>query len=153
MAPSIVAIRQHRICPESEIARVARKEIRAELESLKKANSEHRSAIAKLRRELAVLQKQLKQAGRERTTSAKEKTMAERKHRFSAACLAAHRTKLGLSVSDYGRLVGMSGGTIYLSHPGRLDSLGCLRNSSGLSSYQRLISCSGVLECNADCGS
>lgn len=67
---------------------------------------------------MAALQKKLKQAGRERTASAKEKTMAERKHRFNAARLAAHRTKLGLSVSDYGRLVGMSGGTIYLWEQG-----------------------------------
>ena len=80
-----------------EIVRVARKEIRSELEGLKKANTQHRSAIAELRRELAALQRQLKQADRERTASAREKTAAERKHRFSATRLAAHRTKLGLS--------------------------------------------------------
>ena len=94
---------------KAEIARVARKEIRAELESLKKANAQHRSAIAELRRELAALQRQLKQADRERTASAKEQALAERKHRFSAARLAAHRSKLGLSAADYGRLVDMSG--------------------------------------------
>lgn len=103
---------------KSEIARVARKEIRAELEGLRKANSQHRSAIAELRRELAALQKQLKQADRERTASAKEKNLAERKHRFSAVRLAAHRSKLGLSAADYGRLVGMSGATIYLWEQG-----------------------------------
>ena len=121
----------------SEIARVARKEIRAELEGLKKANSQHRSAIAELRRELAALQKQLKQADRERTASAKEKTLAERKHRFSAPRLAAHRTKLGLSAADYGRLVGMSGATIYLweqgerrPRPEQVQQLGLLKAMS-----------------------
>ena len=99
---------------KAEIARVARKEVRAELEGLKKANAQHRSAIAELRRELVALKKQLKQADHERTASAKEKTTAQRKHRFSAARLAAHRTKLGLSAADYGRLIGMSGATIYL---------------------------------------
>lgn len=104
---------------KSEVARVARKEVRAEIEGLRKANSQHRSAIAELRRELAAVQKQLKQADRERTASAKEQTAAERKHRFSATRLAAHRTKLGLSAADYGRLVGMSGATIYLWEQGK----------------------------------
>jgi DNA-binding transcriptional regulator YiaG len=99
---------------KAEIVRVARKEIRSELEGLKKASAQHRSAIAELKRELAAMQKQLKQAERERTASAREKTAVERKHRFSATRLAAHRTKLGLSAADYGRLVGMSGATIYL---------------------------------------
>lgn len=67
---------------------------------------------------MAALQERLKQAYRERTASAKEKTMAEHKHRFSAARLAAHRTKLGLSAAGYGRLVGMSGATIYLWEQG-----------------------------------
>ena len=65
---------------KAEIARVARKEVRAELEGLKKAIAQHRSAIAELRRELAALQRQLKQADRERTASAKEQALAERKH-------------------------------------------------------------------------
>lgn len=101
------------------MVRVARKEVRAEIVSLKKANSQHRSAIAELRRELAAVQRQLKQADRERTASAKEQTTAERKHRFSATRLAAHRTKLGLSAADYGRLIGMSGATIYLWEQGK----------------------------------
>lgn len=70
---------------KAEIARVARKEVRAEIESLRKANSQHRAAIAELKRELAALQKQLKQADRERTASARQEAAAERKHRFSAA--------------------------------------------------------------------
>ena len=72
------------------------------------------SGIAELKRELMALQRQLKQADRESTASAKEQAMAEHKHRFSAARLAARCTKLGLSAADYGRLVGMSGATIYL---------------------------------------
>ena len=80
------------------------------------------------------MQKQLKQADRERTASAREKTAAERKHRFSATRLAAHRTKLGLSAADYGRLVGMSGATIYLwergesrPRPEQVQQLGLLK--------------------------
>lgn len=104
---------------KAEIGRVARKEVRAELASLKKSNANHRTAIADLRRELAVLQKQLKQANRERTANVKQTAAAERKYRFSAARLAAHRDKLDLSAADYGRLVGMSGATIYLWEQGK----------------------------------
>jgi DNA-binding transcriptional regulator YiaG len=106
---------------KSEIARVARKEVRAEIESLKKASNQHRSTIAQLRRQLADLQRQLKQASRQvaRASSSPSGTDAEgtaadgTPRRFSAIRLAAHRAKLGLSAADYGRLVGMSGATIY----------------------------------------
>ena len=122
----------------TEISRLARKEVRAELEGLKKANAQHRSAIAELRRELAALQKQLKQVDRQRTASAREEAAAERKHRFSAARLAAHRNKLGLSAADYGRLVGMSGATVYLWERGdsrpraeQVQQLGVLHEPNG----------------------
>jgi len=114
---------------KSEIARVARKEVRAEIESLKKASSQHRSMIAQLRRELADLQRQLKRVGRQsaiasRATSAAAAAddgfMGGAPRRFSATRLAAHRAKLGLSAADYGKLVGMSGATIYLWEQGKL---------------------------------
>ena len=99
----------------SEISRVARKEVRAEIDSLKKASAQYRGAIAKLRREVAALHKQLKNAG---TAAAAEsraaKTVeANTARRFSSTRLAAHRAKLGLSAAAYGKLVGMSGATIF----------------------------------------
>ena len=130
---------------KAEIARVARKEVRAKIESLRKANSQHRTAIAELKRELAALQKQLKQADRERTASARQEAAAERKHRFSATRLAAHRAKLGLSAADYGRLVGMSGATIYLweqgkarPRPEQVQQLGLLKAMSRSAILQQL---------------
>ncbi|MBW7930802.1 MAG: helix-turn-helix transcriptional regulator [Gammaproteobacteria bacterium] len=105
---------------KAEIARVARKEVRAEIEGLKKASTQYRSAIAELRREVASLQKQMKQAGREHAAGgSSEKATSERKPRFSATRLAAHRAKLGLSAADYGSLLGMSGATIYLWERGK----------------------------------
>lgn len=110
---------------KTEIARVARKEVRTEIESLKKANSQYRSAMAQLRRELADVQKQLKQQGRavaKQTHAARTAVAAAGSadgvpqgpaRRFSASRLAAHRAKLGLSAATYGALVGMSGATIY----------------------------------------
>jgi DNA-binding transcriptional regulator YiaG len=104
---------------KTEIIRIARKEIRAEIESLKKANSQHRSLIVQLKREVAALQKQLRQVNRERVAAANETKISDRKHRFSATRLAAHREKLGLSAADYGKLVGVSGNTVYLWERGK----------------------------------
>jgi len=111
---------------KSEIARVARKEVRAELESLKRASTQHRSAIAQLRREVADLHRQLKQAHRQVASASRASAASGGSgasdgtpRRFSAARLAAHRAKLGLSAADYGRLVGMSGATIYLWEQGK----------------------------------
>ncbi|MBS0341378.1 MAG: helix-turn-helix domain-containing protein [Proteobacteria bacterium] len=110
---------------KSEISRIARKEVRAEIESLKKANLHYRSAIAQLRRELADVHKQLKQQDRQ---AARQSRMAiattpgaddaagpadGTARRFSASRLAAHRAKVGLSAAAYGALVGMSGATIF----------------------------------------
>ena len=55
---------------KSEISRVARREIRHEIEGLRKASAQQRSAIAALRREVAALQKQLRQARRTNRKSA-----------------------------------------------------------------------------------
>lgn len=111
---------------KSEIARVARKEVRAELESLKRASTQHRSAIAQLRREVADLHRQLKQAHRQVASASRASAASGGSgasdgtpRRFSAARLAAHRARLGLSAADYGRLVGMSGATIYLWEQGK----------------------------------
>lgn len=102
---------------KSEIARIARKEVRSEIESLKKANAQHRSAIAQLKRQVSELQAQLKKAGRNAKAEARADEGTAR--RFSAQRLAAHRGKLGLSAASYGKLVGMSGATIYLWEQGK----------------------------------
>ena len=130
---------------KAEISRIARKEARAEVESLKKANAQHRSAIAGLRRELASLQKQLKQAQRERIPRAAKEQTTDRQYRFSATRLAAHRAKLGVSAADYGRLIGMSGATVYLweqgkarPRPEQVQQLGMLKEMSRKVILERL---------------
>ena len=107
----------------AEISRLARKEVRGEIESLRKASTQQRSAIAELRRQIDALSRNLKQVSK---TAARpqghvggpaaadvEEASDGTPRRFSATRLAAHRAKLGLSAADYGRLVGMSGATIY----------------------------------------
>ena len=106
---------------KAEISRVARKEVRTEIESLKKASAQYRGAIAQLKREVADLQKQLKRAGRVTAVAPPVPKTAETDtpRRFSSSRLAAHRSKLGLSAAAYGKLVGMSGATIYLWEQGK----------------------------------
>ena len=103
-----------------EISRVARKEVRAEIEALKKASVHHRSAIAQLRRQVSELEKLLKQSQRQVAAATRTEKVTQAAvtsdvpRRFSASRLAAHRAKVGLSAAAYGKLVGMSGATIYL---------------------------------------
>lgn len=106
---------------KSEISRVARKEVRAEIENLKKASVHHRAAIAALRRQVGALEKELRTVAKGGARGARgvnageaeEAGDGEPKRRFSAGRLAAHRTKLGISAASYGKLVGVSGQTIY----------------------------------------
>ena len=102
---------------KSEISRVARKEVRAEVESLKKANAQHRTAIAALRRQVDALQKELrhalKQSGASKPTAQATESDVGIARRFSASRLAAHRARLGVSAVVYGKLVGIGGQTIY----------------------------------------
>jgi DNA-binding transcriptional regulator YiaG len=100
---------------KSEIARVARKEVRAETLSLKKAAGVYRSEIAALKRRTQALEQKLRRLSK---TSAKvapvvPKEESEQKLRFSAKGLASQRQRLGLSAEDCGRLLGASGQSIY----------------------------------------
>lgn len=100
---------------KSEIARVARKEIRAEVDSLKKASAQYRSSIAGLNREMVALEKRIKQLSKGAGRQTRDIPEAEPagKRRFSAKRLATHRAKLGLSADTYGALIGVSGQSIY----------------------------------------
>lgn len=100
---------------KEEIARVARKELRAEVEPLKRASAQYRSSIAALKREIANLQRQLKTSSRATAKSQVDEGEESDgpRRRFSAARLAAHRQKLGLSAAEYGKLAGVSGQSIY----------------------------------------
>lgn len=85
---------------KAEISRVARKEVRSEIETLKKSSVAHRASIAELRRAA-------KTAVGPTTTDAPPGDTGTRR-RFSATRLAAHRGKLGLSAALCGQLVGVS---------------------------------------------
>jgi DNA-binding transcriptional regulator YiaG len=102
---------------KDEIARLARKEVRAQTAELKKASAQHRAHIAALRRRLDELERQLKRVGKVTTRSAAQDAQddgeAGTPRRFSATRLAAQRRKLGLSAADFAALLGVSGQSVY----------------------------------------
>lgn len=101
---------------KAEIARLARKEIRTEVASLKKSSSQYRSQIAALKRQVETLERSLKRVSRG-TARAPAESVDGDEHgparRFSAARLAKTRAKLGLSAADLGSLMGVSGQSVY----------------------------------------
>ena len=95
---------------KSEIMRIARKEIRAEVESLKKSVTSHRSEIAALKRRSEALEKEWKRVHKSVPQPASAPIEETGKAiRFSAKRLAAQRQRLGLSADAVGLLVGTSG--------------------------------------------
>ncbi|MGV3493135.1 MAG: helix-turn-helix domain-containing protein [Ramlibacter sp.] len=133
---------------KEEVARVARKEIRAQTEDIRKASAQHRAHIAALRRRIEVLERQLKQVGkaggRARAEAPDEDGQGPAR-RFSATRLAAQRRKLGLSAADFAALLGVSGQSIYKWEHGearprarQLEAIAELRGIGKREAAQRL---------------
>ncbi len=101
---------------KSEIARIARKEVRGETQQLKKAAAGFRSEMAALKRRAQELEKELRRLNKSRdskTEQAPAQKADESGIRFSAKGLAAQRKRLDLSAQDMGLLIGASGQSIY----------------------------------------
>jgi DNA-binding transcriptional regulator YiaG len=123
---------------KEEISRVARREIRSETASLRKASAQHRRDIADLKRQVsdlqgrvALLEKQVLQNVSAQIAAADAKGV-----RFTAKGLRSQRKRLGLSAADYGKLVGVTAQTIYsweneLSRP-RKQQLPALASIRGM---------------------
>jgi DNA-binding transcriptional regulator YiaG len=106
---------------KSEIVRLARKEVKAEVAQLRKASAAHRSEIAALKRRLAQLEGLANRAGRraarepEAAASSDAASDADGsvKGRFSAKSMRSQRRRLGLSAAEMGLLVGSSAQSVY----------------------------------------
>jgi len=101
---------------KSEISRLAKKEVRAETQAIKKALTQYRSDIAALKRRVAELELQNKRLrnGASRAKSVEnvtEETGTAR--RFRVAGFAALRKKLKISAAEMGRLLGVSAQSVY----------------------------------------
>lgn len=100
---------------KEEIARIARKELRGNNQALQKASSAYRTEIAALKRRLLALEKQSARLGKTRAKHVTEESADQTgpQIRFSAKGLAAQRVRLGLSATQMGTLLGVSGQSVY----------------------------------------
>ena len=101
---------------KDEIRRLARKEIKAQTGSTAQAVARYRREIAKLKRQLREQDKKiafLEAQKRKRLEEPEAVEDATEGVRFSARSVKAQRKRTGLSAAGYARLVGVSALTIY----------------------------------------
>lgn len=110
---------------KSEITRLARKEVRAEVAALRKASAAQRTEIAALKRRLLELEGLANRAGRRAARQSGPTAAASTvddgddggdsgvRGRFSAKSMRSQRRRLGLSAAEVGLLVGSSAQSVY----------------------------------------
>ncbi len=110
---------------KAEVTRLARKEIKVQVEHLRKQSATHRRDIAALKREVAQLHRELARTAKG-TAGSSRKPAAESaddsqgtSRRFSPERLKATRAKLGISAAEFASLIGVSGQSVYLYENGR----------------------------------
>lgn len=133
---------------KSEIARVARKEVRGQTAGLKKAVAAYRSEIAALKRRASELEQQLRRLAKTRAptaTPSRADAAPAKALRFTAKGFATQRRRLGLSAHDCGLLVGASGQSVYNWEDGKarpraanLLAIAALRTMGKKQAAQRL---------------
>jgi DNA-binding transcriptional regulator YiaG len=122
---------------KQEIARIARREVRAQTGAMKKASAQHRRSIAMLRRRIDGLEKKLSVASLRSTARAvvdPAEADGSSRIRFVAKGVRSLRGRLGLSAGSFGRLLGVSAQSVYnwerqITTPrnGQLKSLAAIR--------------------------
>lgn len=133
---------------KAEVQRLARKELKRQVSPTKQLVARYRREIAALKRQLAEQQKSLRFLVSRQRSQLAEKPGANghvEDIRFSARSVRAQRTRLGLSAKDYGRLVGVSLLTIYNWEQGKsrprkaqMDSLVAVRGIGKREALSRL---------------
>lgn len=128
---------------KAEVTRIARKEIKGEITRLQGAATQHRRDIAALKRQVAALEKALGKAKRVGAAAPSSEAAdagdapGKKPLRFSAARLAAQRAKLGLSADAFGKLIGVSGQSVYKWESGkarpRASQLQAIASARGIS--------------------
>jgi DNA-binding transcriptional regulator YiaG len=99
---------------KSEISRLSRKEIRSEVQPLRKTAASHRREIATLKRAIATLQRQAKQMTKKAFVDQGEAVDADGKPtRFVAKGLVSLRKRLAVSAPQLARLLGVSTQSVY----------------------------------------
>jgi DNA-binding transcriptional regulator YiaG len=108
---------------KAEIARVARKQVRTEIEGLRSASTQYRTAIAALKKRVQALERELAQVRRGRSAAPAaardEEAGAGPRLRFRSGGFASLRRKLGISAADTAKLLNVTAQTVYAWEAGR----------------------------------
>ena len=97
------------------ISRVARKQIKSETGTTRRLTVQHRRDLAALKRQVQDLTRRLafiEQQSKKQLTHKVPAELAEGA-RFSPRSVKAQRTRLGLSAEKFGKLLGVTGLTVY----------------------------------------
>lgn len=110
---------------KAEIVRIARKEVRAQTEGLKKAVTAYRSEIAALKRRAQAAEQYLRRLSKTaaQPAPAADSEVSTTALRFSGKGLAAQRRRLGISARECGLLLGASAQSIYNWEEGKARPL------------------------------
>lgn len=111
---------------KSEITRVARKELKGDLQLLRKITTAHRSEIAALKRQVKVLASEIKAANSTIKSAVKQIPAAELVEkpngiRFTAERFAALRKKLGLTQTEMAKVLGASSLSVHKWETGNVQ--------------------------------
>ena len=100
---------------KQEITRLARKELRGQMEGMKKASAQSRRDIAALKRQTVKLERQVSLLEGKVLTKAPVVPVGDTngRARFTAKGLRSQRKRLKLSATDYSKLVGVTPISIY----------------------------------------
>lgn len=109
---------------KAEVSRLARKELRTQLEGFKKTISGLRTEVSALKKQVRQLETEAKRQGKatsrgrpgqlEPVASTKADAAPEiSQFRFSQKGFASNRKRLGMSARDFGRLIGTTEQSIY----------------------------------------
>jgi DNA-binding transcriptional regulator YiaG len=99
---------------KEEIARLSRKQVRGQVDPVRKASGQHRHDIASLKRQVAKLERQVALLERKVLDAPAAVTGSNGKQiRFVAKGLRSQRERLGLSAAQYAALLGVSTQSIY----------------------------------------
>lgn len=101
---------------KDEIRRLARKEVKSHGDALKRALTQCRRDVAKLRKLVHEQQQKLKFLAAQKSNGRSVRPAADEELagiRYSTRSVRAQRRRLGLSAEDYGKLLGVSGLTVY----------------------------------------
>lgn len=100
---------------KAEIARLTRKELRGESGGLKKASSQHRRDIAALKRQVTKLERQVALLEKQVLKKAPQSSQGDATTgvRFTAKGLQSQLKRLGLTATDFAKLVGVTPQSIY----------------------------------------